>query len=690
MNFWNKFLSEDNFKLAWRRINTGQNVYYKRFFREVYLAYEVALEANIFCLVNRIKGTSYRPSPPDKVFIPKSSGLQRPITLLTVEDQVVWQAIANIIALKWQERRQLVESKVVFSNILNPDKIFFFEHWKISYKRFLRHISDIYKENKCVGHFDLAAYFDTISHDHIVKLITPRTKDSDFAILIKRVLNCWTSEKCSKTFSHGIPQGPIASSCIGELIFWDIDKIMTKEEKFIYLRYVDDIRVFAKDADSVREGIIKLEEVCRNKGLIPQSSKTKIFCAKSEEEAIGKHFSLTPEWYIEEKTDKFFEECVDNNKKEVISLSKLKLFLFRAPAVEKYLEIILHLFERMPEISDAFVNYLSRFENNDRAISFLVELLQKKRFPYQYVEGNVWLLLSFIDKERKSRNLIWRRAIRKILRPRNNFYLRYGLLMYLSPFVEDASKRVFNKYFYEDSSIIQSLILPSLAVEFSQDNYIKMVRRCLIRSNPDASLVAATRVAVDDINYKELKIEKKLKPIVRNCLVSLGIVKSKTLPIVTPFEEIMQTRYGVTIIDWKPFLSRDSSHAYRILVMSEKAFEINRSAWLCLIDSFNDILTRVLIRLDKTINMPIVDKNKKLTKYGQLLDKQRNFSKKYTIIADVFYLLHTRRCFVPEAHPYDEKTAKRTKPLLLGERNNFYGKLKQAYAEVDKVFQAIT
>lgn len=688
MNYWNKFLSEENFILAWRRINTGQNIYYKRFFREVYLAYEMSLGANIACLINRIRGTSYQPSPPDRVFIPKPSGLQRPITLLRIEDQVVWQAIANIIALKWQERRNLVENQVVFSNILNPNKIFFFEHWKISYKRFLGNISEIYKDNKCVGHFDLAAYFDTISHDHIIKLITPKTKDSDFAILIKRVLNCWTSEKCSRTFSHGIPQGPIASSCIGELIFWDIDKAMVKEGKFRYLRYVDDIRVFAKDEDYVREGIIKLEELCRNKGLIPQSSKTQIFCAKSEEEALGKHFSLTSEWFIEEKTDKFFESCVDINKKKVINLSKLKLFLFKAPAVDKYLDIILHLFERMPEFIDAFVSYLSRFENDDKAISFLVDLLQKKKFPYQYVEGNVWLLLSIIDKERKSNKLVLK-AIRRILNPRNNFYLRYGLLMYLSPFVKNASKRVFNKYFFEDSSVLQSLILSNLAVEFSKEDYIKMVKRCLIRTDPDASLVAATRIAMDDINYKELKIERRLRPVVRNCLVSLGVVKSKTLPLITPFEEILQNRYGVSIVDWKQFLGRDYSHAYRILVMSEKAFEINRSAWLCLIDSFNDILIRILIRLDNTLNMQIVDKTGRLIKYGQLLYAQTNFSKKYVIIADIFRLLHSRRCFVPETHPYDEKTAKRTKPLLLGERNNFYGKLKQAYSEINNAFQNI-
>lgn len=687
MNYWNRFLQEENFTLAWRRVNTGQNIYYKRFFREVFLAYEIALEKNIRCLISRIKGMSYKPSPPDRIFIPKPSGLQRPITLLTIEDQLVWQAIANILALKWQEERSKLERKVVFSNLSNPNKIFFFENWKISYRVFRERISQVYKENKWVAHFDLAAYFDTISHDHIIKLISPRNADSEIAVLIKKGLNCWTSEKCSRTFSHGIPQGPIASSYIGELIFLDIDKIIAKEEsKFIYLRYVDDIRVFAKNEDSAREGVIKLEEICRNKGLIPQSSKTGLFYAKDEEEALGKNFSFTPEWYIDEKADKIFVESVNLEKNEIIDLTKFKLFLFKGPILMKYLEVILKLFEKSPNLSDAFVNYLAKFENEDKVVSFLTSLLQRKKFPYQYVEGNVWLLLSVIDRERKSKNLTFK-ACRKILNPRNNFYLRYGLLMYLAPFVKDASKRVFNKYFYEHSSLMQSLVLPNIASEFPIEEYLKILKRCLVRSSPDAGLVAATRMAYDNIDYKELQVEKKIKPVVRNCLIALGIVKSRTIPVVTPFEELIFNRYNIVVNNWKSKLGREYTHAYRILIMSEKAFDINKSAWLCLVDSFNEIITRALISSDKTVNVPLTDANSKLVKFGCLLDSSNDFCRKYTVISDIFRILHKRRCSVPEAHPYDEKTTKRAKPLSVGERNNFYGKLKKAYPEVDVAFQ---
>ena len=169
MDYWNSFLSKDNFILAWTRINTATNISYKRFFRSAFLAYEVSLERNIECLIKRIKGGSYEPQKPDKIFIPKTSGLQRPITLLTLEDQIVWQALTNLLEKKFETHRLEVENNVVFSNLKSKDKKYFFEYWKKSYNAFNSKIKEIYKYKKWIVHFDLAAFYDTISHDHILK-----------------------------------------------------------------------------------------------------------------------------------------------------------------------------------------------------------------------------------------------------------------------------------------------------------------------------------------------------------------------------------------------------------------------------------------------------------------------------------------------------------------------------------------
>lgn len=691
MNFWNHFIAFDNFLLAWRRINTGSNASYKRFFREAYLAYEVSINANIECLIKRIKGGVYEPKPPDRIFVPKPILFQRPISILTIEDQIVWQAIANILELKWKAKRIEVEKKVVFSNHHSPNRIFFFESWKTSYNRFLKRIEEIHKENKWTAHFDLAAYFDTISHDHISNLLTPRNKNSEIARFIKTVLHAWSAEKPSKRYSHGIPQGPIASAYIGEIIFLDIDKpMMSAQDEFFYLRYVDDVRLFAKDEDRVREGIIHLEQLCRDKGLVPQTKKTAIFRAESVIDAIGKDISISPEEYIKPAPDEYLHSSVDARNVEITNTTKFKHYLFRGIANPEYLDLVLALFVKYPDLSDGFVHYLSNFKGNEVVIKNLIDIIKRKRFPYQYVEGNVWLLLSIIDANQSNSELL-SAAIKRVLLPASkvNPYLRHGLLMYLAPYAMKLGKRVFNRYLYEESAVFQSLLLPAVAHHFSFDKYLCILRQCFLRSKPEAGLAASSRLGLDNIKFDKLGVSRRQNAPIRNCLVALGLLKSRILPNISPFQEVFHLRYKIEISDWRLFLKGQYRHAHRILILAERAFCISKSSWLCSMDSFNEILTRALIRADKSIKQKLVEPTTgKLVKYGVLL-QGHDFKTKYNQISSVFYDVHKRRCSIPETHPYEQETAKKTTFLRSGEQHHYYGQLRRAYIDLDTAFHTL-
>ncbi len=116
-----------NLGLAWRRITTGGNHQYKHIYRRLYYAYEVALDANLRDLRQRITGGTFEPRHPERLYVPKASGLHRPLARLNIEDQIVLQAFANLAAKRLQRRRALLQFKVVFSNILErSDSIFFF------------------------------------------------------------------------------------------------------------------------------------------------------------------------------------------------------------------------------------------------------------------------------------------------------------------------------------------------------------------------------------------------------------------------------------------------------------------------------------------------------------------------------------------------------------------------------------
>jgi len=285
-----KLFSRTNLELAWRRINTASNLQYKRFFRGLYYAYEIAVTENLRDLQTRLKGSSYQPKPSTRIYIPKPSGLQRPITLISLEDQIVWQAVANIFAQRLRKRRSKVELKSVFSNILQPAKhsIFFVKTWKYSYGRFLDKIEDYYNKGyRWIAHFDLAAFYDTISHELLMRTLFPRKGGIEFRTLVAEWMLTWSADKPTFSHRHGIPQGPIASDFIAECFLLSIDEVMSISQDFKYLRYVDDIRLFAKSRTQLRRAVVKLEVLCRNKGLIPHAKKYDLKEVKSIEDARG-------------------------------------------------------------------------------------------------------------------------------------------------------------------------------------------------------------------------------------------------------------------------------------------------------------------------------------------------------------------------------------------------------------------
>lgn len=63
--------SRRNLELAWRRITTGGNYQYKQLYRSLYYAYEVALDANLRDLRQRLLGGAFEARHPERIYVPK-------------------------------------------------------------------------------------------------------------------------------------------------------------------------------------------------------------------------------------------------------------------------------------------------------------------------------------------------------------------------------------------------------------------------------------------------------------------------------------------------------------------------------------------------------------------------------------------------------------------------------------------
>ena len=340
----NQLATRPNLELAWKRITTGANIPYKSLYRELYHVYGVAIDAHLSDLRERILGEVFSPSPPVRIYAPKASGLHRPFSLLHIEDQIVLQAFANLAARKMQKRRAPVQLKNVFSNIIqDPDNIYFFRRWKTSYAAFQRRIWKLYDAGMhWVGDFDLAAFYDTISHELLIKTLYPRT-DSQALDWMKECLKTWSSDLRTSGHGHGLPQGPLASDFLAECFLLPIDLKLKKIPG--YLRYVDDVRFLGQDENDIRQKVIALERLCRERGLIPQTGKFAIKEAKDVQEALGMLPSISDPHHQEsgaslddEEVEELLSSAIGGKPQRVVDKTRLRYVLYRAEPASKVLK----------------------------------------------------------------------------------------------------------------------------------------------------------------------------------------------------------------------------------------------------------------------------------------------------------------------------------------------------------------
>ena len=93
-----------NLELAWLRVQTSTERMYREYFRTLYRAFGIAADEHLADLRDALLAGHYAASSSTKVYFPKQSGLQRIYTLITVEDNIVYQAIANLVADRLYKR----------------------------------------------------------------------------------------------------------------------------------------------------------------------------------------------------------------------------------------------------------------------------------------------------------------------------------------------------------------------------------------------------------------------------------------------------------------------------------------------------------------------------------------------------------------------------------------------------------
>lgn len=687
-SLYKKLYSIENLDLAWMRLKTAQNVQYKNYYRSLFLAYEMSKTENLAKLSERIKGKSYKPSVIERFYLPKSTGLSRPISFLCLDDMIVYQAYANLLAVKFSEKRKNVEGVNVFSNIINRKRdkeLFFFNKWQEGYADFRSAIKKYFRSrNKWVGHFDIAAYYDTISHTALSRQISSRNSYQDFRSLFENSLKEWSSLKKEKV-GHGIPQGPIASDLLGEIYLLPIDLALNKH-KVKYVRYVDDIKIFGKNRKEVLRGVLLLDKECKERGLIPNAKKHEIIQAETEEDAIGKYTSLTHDQKHaisknKKQTAKIFSKAFDSSN---FDASRVKYILRVAPQNEDILKIVLGNLNQHPELAEDFCSFLSNFTDRKN----IAKIIYRDGLftDYEFVDGKYWGLLSLFRLNVSEKDEMLREAIKQLKGSKGKPSLRYGLYRFLA----STDNLLILKWLEnEPSAFIQMLAVSHINYSCrGTREYVRFFNKLMKRSHYEPALVGITQLM---LSFRQKVIEQLGKPskdssgVLNNIMgISAGI---------DTVGQILSARYGIKYTEkWTCFLSTNYEHANEILFLADKSFYIDRNSWIAYTDSFNDLVTRKFIEL-LYARIPLAHGQKwpqiksgsgVNIDFGGILDKNNQFSKHYPEIVDGFAKVHSRRSKTPSAHPLDKRTGALTTPIRSREQSDLHKALKKSYEKIIK------
>lgn len=203
------------------------------------------LKANYQSLREQILEGNYEPSPVRKVEIPKPQGGVRVLGIPTVVDRLIQQAISQWLSPKCEEQfseysygfrpnRNTHQAVLQAQQYLNAGKV-----WVIE--------------------IDLEKFFDRVSHDRLMYLLSRRIEDKATLRLIRKYLTSGILEGgMVSQRTEGTPQGSPLSPLLSNIILDELDKELEKRGHS-YVRYADDCSIYMqseKSAQRVAESII--------------------------------------------------------------------------------------------------------------------------------------------------------------------------------------------------------------------------------------------------------------------------------------------------------------------------------------------------------------------------------------------------------------------------------------------------
>lgn len=679
--------NRDNLKLAYSRLVTNPEDTYKNFFRDTYRTYGMTSEKNLLLLQKKLKA-GYIPMDSVREFFPKANGLSRMYTLLSIEDQIVYQAYANVIAERLSANKQVKKryKKTVFGNLYTDNaSIFFYQRWQDSYRTYTQAMKKSYeKGNTYIASFDLTACYDSINHNVLDKLLRDRCHLSDeFVQTFTSLLKKWMSPG-SIEISTGVPQGPQASGIIAEVVLGEYDAFVEKLKKkysFDYFRYVDDIKILGDNDQTLHWILFLLDLKSKELGLFPQASKIsvhKIEAIQEEINSISKPLFEDDINYSEkERSDMALRTLRDLLKTNPSDQTSIKRLIRMIIPGTKSNRLIIDLVQKQPNLIHTFAYYVKRYPRTlpPSICDYIHDCLNDN--TKQFASG-LLLECAFNKISDKEREKILDRAKAMInLDKQKQFIVDSRLKAYLISLVissrDSAQRRDINflnkcNWWIKTKAIYMGDVSDSIA------NYGNtFIYNSLKSDTQDIALAAAYHYLTADNEDRPRTAE--LSPIAQILFEQAGIINRKRINYTQINRYLDNIAEVKSKVQWKKKLGSDHDHLEKQMFIAMGYWKTDLTAFINLWDTIDDKLCSIIIQKNPMLG------GYTLGNIGGMKD-----NKKLIAALPEFYSMcmeiHDLRLSSHLSHPVIKKTQQYTGPISSKKRRRIKKIINKGYQEL--------
>jgi len=281
------YFSPPALRLAWERMIRSNGKDVKDFFGiEIYGS---NLDRHLERLSEAIISGEFKPQRPFKYYEPKASKTHRTKSVLSIDDALVYQAIANKVATA--NYKKLTENnRSVFGSVLHPEvekgiellkdsdaEFYFFQYYIPLYNKFINSVNtEIENTNiRFKLETDITGFFDCIPHSKLLMTLHKFGVEPEILDLLSDCLNIYSGTKESVTPGVGIPQGPAPSFFFANVFMNDLDYLIT-QKGYTYFRYMDDIRIYEETEEKLTDVLVEIDNFLKGRALSLNTKKTSI------------------------------------------------------------------------------------------------------------------------------------------------------------------------------------------------------------------------------------------------------------------------------------------------------------------------------------------------------------------------------------------------------------------------------